>query len=188
MYDAMSKHLDKCEFSDVSYCEFHCQDCPWHPRAVAELADLLWIEVAGSTCIAWSVMGTATHWLHESTLPCLVWAYSLRFAEPDAVLHECTPAFEQGKLMSILNSARVGNDPTPRYHVGRSVRPARYSMRSHITSPARDRDIPTSRIRRYTMFFCDHALAFPQFGFEDVFPEKPSEAFFLKKKRCFLFF
>ena len=170
MFAQMCKFLDKVEFRDVSECTVHpgC-DCPWIPRADESIANRLWIEAAGSTCVAWSAMGSGKNWLHESTLPCLVWAYSMRFAEPDGVLHECTPTFQQQKLFAILNSGRGGNDPTPRYHVGRQSQVARYKMQSHVINPV-DRHIPTSRRRRYTMFFCDHVMGFVEgIGCEQVY-------------------
>eukprot|EP00969_Alexandrium_andersonii_P205097 9062383-Alexandrium_andersonii.AAC.1 len=101
-------------------------------------------------------MGAAGHWLHCSTLPCLVWAFSLRYAEPDAILHECTPQFQQDKLRAILNGARARS---PRHPLGRSLSPARYSMRSSLVNPT-DLGIPTRRHRRYTTFVLDGCVQF----------------------------
>ena len=38
----------------------------------------------------------------EATLPCLVWAFSTRYYEPDQVEHECVNAFEPSTLLNIF--------------------------------------------------------------------------------------
>ena len=68
--------------------------CPVSPRLGADYNDHLWMEMAGMPCDAWSNIGPGARWLHESTLPSLVWAYSTNYYEPDSVTLECTKGLD----------------------------------------------------------------------------------------------
>lgn len=88
------------------------------------------VEVAGTTCVAWSSMGDGLGWLHPSSLPCLTWCYWQLATGPDLVLHECTRTFDSDLLRDILGS---------KYHV-----------ESLVSSP-NDVGIPCQRHRKYTL-------------------------------------
>ena len=93
-------------------------------------ADLL-VEVAGTTCVAWSSMGSGWGWLDVSALPCLVWISWMGASLPDVIIHEITPRFSPEALLNLLGD--------------------QYSAASMVTSPV-DWGVPSSRPRRYTVF------------------------------------
>ena len=142
----------------------HNEKCPWVPRADPQLRDLLWLETAGATCLAWTTIGDGSQWLHESTLPCLVWAFSMRFAEPDGILHECTPAFDSGTLTQTLNSCSKSK-PRHRYPVGRRLSSPIYKEESHIICLT-VLGIPSKRARRYTIYGLKGVVDFGTVGTE----------------------
>ena len=70
----------------------------------------LWMEVTGSTCVAWGavrIAGSTRKWLHKSSLPCLTWAYWLDNASPHSWIDECVPSSDVLSLRKIV----------PRYNV-----------------------------------------------------------------------
>ena len=166
MRDEMREVLDHICFEEFLWCDIHHAYCPWIPRSDFRLRDKLWCEAAGTTCVAWAGMGAHTGWLHPSTLPCLCWAYSLRFAEPDMIAHECVPAFQAEELLKIINSRRVGGH---RFHYGRQLAPPRYRMQSCVFSP-HTFGFPTERRRRYSMFVLGGVVEFlPDIDFFGAF-------------------
>ena len=62
-----------------------------------------WVEIAGMTCTAFSPMGSQWRWADASSLPCLVWAFWVRAAQPDIALAECVGQFETGPIEEILD-------------------------------------------------------------------------------------
>ena len=149
----LSDHLDACEFEMEAFCVKHGRNCCWTPRAEDGLKNFFWVEIAGSTCVAWSTAGSLAGWLHPSTLPCLVWAYSMRFAEPDAILHECVPGFMEASLRRILDGRRRRGrqGPPPRNPFGRCSRISTYHMTPTVFCPT-DFGIPSRRRRKCTIF------------------------------------
>ncbi len=109
-------------------CNGHCRVCP--PTITAAAAPRLHIEVAGTTCVAWSSMGAKLHWLDASALPCLVWMFSMLSAAPSIIVHECVVGFDDVALKRVL---------------GR-----RYCLVPCVFSPS-DLGIPTARRRKYTL-------------------------------------
>lgn len=126
------EELAKVEFTrDLTCsCVLHpgCQ-CP--PAPPAGKQDF-WLEVAGTTCVAWSTMSTTSWgWLDESGLPCLVWCYWVLGAKPDAVAHEIvggtyrpqvmidilSPVFEANSIISSPTFWGVPSHRTRRYSV-----------------------------------------------------------------------
>ena len=49
-------------------------------------------------------MGPRTAWLDGATKICLTSSFSLRYYEPDLVIHECVPGFTGHTLLTVLNS------------------------------------------------------------------------------------
>ncbi len=111
------------------WCDAHQRLCPFAPP-VSE-APSLELEVAGTTCVAWSSMGSSWGWLDPSAVPCLVWCFWMRARRPHLIIHENTPRFDVGKLLSVLGSEA-------------------YAAASGVTSPA-DFGVPARRKRRYTV-------------------------------------
>jgi len=115
----------------LASCQRHgcmCRVCPvkdtrGHPHP-------LHVEIAGTTCTAWSSMGAGWGWLDKSALPCMVWMFWVLAVEPDIVLHECTPRFQHQQLADILDG--------------------KFWCESVVMSPE-DWGVPAKRPRRYTM-------------------------------------
>jgi hypothetical protein len=84
--------------SHKAYCFQHEADCCIHPPKSG-----LRCEVAGSTCVAWSSRGKGEHLSHlESTLPVIVWLWTLRLERPELVVHECTEHFQVSLLIAAV--------------------------------------------------------------------------------------
>ena len=115
----------------LAFCERHGCQCPLSPEYEARrLNQQLHVEIAGTTCVAWSSMGAGWGWLDKSALPCMVWTFWVLAVEPDVVLHECTPRFQHQQLADILGG--------------------KFWCESVVTSPE-DWGVPSKRPRRYTM-------------------------------------
>lgn len=90
--EILTKSCERLESSTCNaeaYCFLHDKMCPLSPRTNADYRDALWIETGGHTCTPWTPMGSHTGWIDLASVPLLIWAYSLRFFEPDMVLTEC---------------------------------------------------------------------------------------------------
>ncbi len=85
--------------TNAAACTTHERECPLCP--VVEPGQLH-IEVAGSTCVAWSAMGLCEGWLHESSTPFLCWVQLLLHHQPHLIVHECTPSFDTVTLAALL--------------------------------------------------------------------------------------
>ncbi len=96
--------LDRAEILEYIPCR-KCGGgpCPTNPRSLPRLRRALWVEVAGSTCVAFSSFGQRNKWLHESTLVVLVWAAAMRCMQPDIIIHECVATFDPAVLDRLLN-------------------------------------------------------------------------------------
>ena len=53
------------------------------------------VEIAGTTCIAFSRMGDNEYWSHKSAMAALVWMWSVRVSGPDIIIHVCTELFTE---------------------------------------------------------------------------------------------
>ncbi len=102
---------------------------PRASEAYTEFPHGLRVEIAGSTCVSWSAMGSGLEWLHDSALPCLVWIHWIAFSLPHIFVHECTTHFDESVLRDVLSAA--------------------YVVTSFHTSPV-DLGIPSRRSRKYT--------------------------------------
>ena len=129
--------LDGVPVASQLWCYRHAQFCPVQdvPSCLQEgglsPCQPLRVEIAGSTCVAWSSMGSHWGWLDDSSIPCLVWMHTTAAARPDMILHECTTSFQAEQFR-----------PTFRSDV--------YSLQSLVTCPT-DWGIPVERARRYTL-------------------------------------
>lgn len=116
-----------------SYCWNHRRKCALKPEV--RTRDL-WIELAGTTCVAWSSMSSSSYgWADESGLPCLVWAFWLarQVPLPDAIVHEIVPHFNWHKFF---------NDPV--------IWLGKFHSRS-LTGTPEKWGVPSSRPRRYSV-------------------------------------
>ena len=84
---AYAEYLERVDFKKMVHCYACGGECPIFPPQ--QFRHLRWIEVAGSSCQACSKANQKAHrLLHRSTLVLMTWAFSLRSARPDQVLHE----------------------------------------------------------------------------------------------------
>jgi len=107
-------------------CDCHHGDgCPWWNEE-AELS----LEVAGTICVAWSLMGAKQGWLSNTCIPFFIWFELVIRRQPDIVVHECTPRFAWQFF-----EREVG-------HI--------YHVQTALLSPT-DFGIPSARERRWTL-------------------------------------
>ena len=89
--------------------------CPISPRAVKEFRDMYWVDGSGSCCQQYSKMNqVAAGELSMDALTCLVYVYSLRYYEPDQVLHECVPGFDLSAFFDPLVQRSLREPPSLR--------------------------------------------------------------------------
>ena len=139
------------ELAGVSFTRDLTCSCSRHPGRRCRPAppagqQNFWLEVAGTTCVAWSTMSTTSWgWLDESGLPCLVWCYWVLGTKPDAVAHEIvggsyrpqvmidilSPVFEASSIVSSPTFWGIPSHRTRRYSVF-----LRRCFLLHATSPA----------------------------------------------------
>ena len=82
------------------YCFKHGRRCFCYPQ---NRHGRLWVEVAGTTCVAFSSMSSSSMgWLHPSSIPCLIWCFMVRSRRPDVVIHENVVSFDVAVLRRIL--------------------------------------------------------------------------------------
>jgi len=101
---ARARLLDDAKFLATSYCVV-CRDrCPLIPP---DRGHQLWIEIAGPTCTAFSSFTSGWRWADASAIPCLIWAFWMRWAQPDLILAECVSEFDTRPLEEIFEEAYV---------------------------------------------------------------------------------
>ena len=144
--------LEGVEFLEEGWCTVHEQMCPYSPRLDEALRDCLWIDGAGSTCVAWSRAGKRGGLLHPSCLVMCAWILHRRFSQPDLIVHECTPSFPSSVLRDLLNRRMseqlkcVWARPVP----GASEVSEMWFTQSVSISP-KQLGVPVSRERLYTL-------------------------------------
>ena len=109
MHD-LAAMLNVIEFKERCWCVVHEDWCFVSPRSAEEFELHWWLEGAGTTCTASSLMGLRLKWLDSSALVLMVWIYSTRYYSPDFILHECTKTFPHEVLMNALNE-ELGMQP-----------------------------------------------------------------------------
>ena len=92
----------------TQYCYRCSVDCPTRSDASC----LLRIEIAGTTCVAFSMRGKQGQWMHESAIPCIIWMWQLRQRRPHIVVHECTPQFTESVFSTYLEDIYVAETNT----------------------------------------------------------------------------
>ena len=144
-----------------------------------EYKNMFWMEGGGSNCFPFSGMNkNQPGWLDKSTILILTWAYSMRFFEVDAVVHECTVRFPEQVLFAIF--CVLVDVPKCAFTRPRSVSSSLeqltsyvYRMVSKIFSPNHI-GVPSDRSRKYTGFTLGvwpeqwYVLDFEEFFFKDM--------------------
>ena len=111
---------------------FKChRACMCFPSSASVAGGLL-LEVAGTTCVAFSAMSQQSmKWLDPSSIPFLTWCYTMKSILPDVVVHECVPRFDVSIFEKLLG-------------------PSGYTVSSIVFDPT-DIGHPAHRSRRYTV-------------------------------------
>ena len=123
-----------------SKCRISGRASPCFPT-LQQIGKGLHIEISGSTCVAWSTMSKgAMGWLHESSIPFLIWACMMRDIQPNLIVHECVAKFDWEVLVIILGETFV--------------------VKSLVFGPD-DVGFPNTRRRRYTTCRRTTASPFP---------------------------
>ncbi len=151
----------------LAYCYRHDRMCPVFPERGGTGAEELHVEIAGTTCVAWSSLGGGEGWLHESALPCLAWVYDQMRREPDVIIHECTRSFDEAGLMAVLET--------------------KYDVWSQVITPTQF-GVPSQRHRKYTLAVLRRrgGLSIPYASFAALFARTPTlvgDAYFQAPQR-----
>ena len=109
----------------------------------------LYIEIAGTTCVAFSKMSTC-QWglLDDSAIPFLIWLYWVRHCQFDIVLHECVPSVPIELATAILQfgpESLMNSSSTSRLTSAKLYQ----DCETVVNSPT-DFGVPCCRKRRYT--------------------------------------
>ena len=94
----------KTRFKKTAHCYVCDGQCAIHPPEEIR-GNALYVVAGGHTCTAWSRFGSQHGWLHESSIPFLVWTFDLLKAKPDAVIEECTALFDWEIFESIFTAS-----------------------------------------------------------------------------------
>ena len=137
-FHEVTSALEVAPLSSHSWCYRHAQMCPVQVIQEGSLQEgglsphhILRLEIAGTTCVAWSQMGVRWGWLDDSCIPCLVWMFATAAARPDLVLHERTVHFQPARFRPVFQSEL-------------------YSLQTLKSRPSLW-GIPVERPRRYTL-------------------------------------
>jgi hypothetical protein len=159
-----------------------CWSCQKMCSAVPRKSEgSLLIEIAGSTCIAFSTMSSSA-WglLDDSALPLFVWMFWVRHCKFDYVLHECVPSIPIDLADNIVcHGAEDPLEGSRLYH----------NTSSLVNSPL-NFGIPCCRRRRYSRWTLlkDASVAAPQFRKEVAAPqilkEKPPSSQISFSEHC----
>ena len=100
--------LDSSEYEEKAYCLVHKTECFISPRSDPRFAEAFWIDQVGHDCTPWTRMGNRERWLHPASIPALIWAFGVRFYEPDQAMTECAPDTDYGPFQEILCKSHDG--------------------------------------------------------------------------------
>ena len=122
--------LKSATYHKKRYC-FRCaRECEVHPPAEERSEHSHYIVVAGTTCVSWSSMGSCDAWLHQATLPFMVWLEDWYRHEPTHVIHECSRNFDVESFREAVSE--------------------KYHLEQVISSPL-DFGVPAHRCRSYCL-------------------------------------
>ena len=81
------KHYEQMALAHCFVCDTMCSPIP-------ERRPWVWLEVAGTTCVAFSQINPdAPGFLHASSVPCFAWLFWVLCTMPEAATHECVKRF-----------------------------------------------------------------------------------------------
>ena len=152
----LSEILSQTEFRTHAECTYHPgESCPITPRASEEFRGAVWIETGSTTCTPFSRANRRKPgFLSKHTLASLVWFYSLRYYEPDFVLHEQVAGWDESMMVQILGMVARHSlkcsyrRPTVKDEVDADER--RYGFHVQLVAP-KDLGIPTDGVRKYAV-------------------------------------
>ena len=123
-------HSWKLRDCNRAWCHVHQRYCRMYPSP-DQIGDGIWLECSGTPCVAWSLMGTRSGWLHEAAVTVLIWSRLMQCLQPHLILYECTPGFRFKDWEKLLGPAYRGHTALL------------------CTS---DLGLPSKRLRRYSLF------------------------------------
>jgi len=136
--------VDMARYKD-NWC-YSCQQvCSAYPP---RQAGCLYIEIAGTTCVAFSKM-SACQWglLDDSAIPFFIWLYWVRHCQFDIVLHECVPSVPIELATAIL---QFGPESLMNSSSSRLTSAKLYGDYETVVNSPTDFGVPCCRKRRYT--------------------------------------
>ena len=158
---AMDKCLSGVMFKDTAFCHVHGEQCALTPRATKRWRSCLWLDAAGSTCVAWSRAGKGAGHCHESSAVMLTWLAHRKYMQPDLVVHECSPAFPASIFDQLLNDSTQTALKCPWARDVADGCPDKWERQSLVISP-RDLGVPASRERLYSVIVWQPFLSLPE--------------------------
>ena len=149
--------VDMAKYKD-NWC-YSCQQvCSADP---SRQEGCLYIEIAGTTCVAFSKMSTC-QWglLDDSAIPFLVWLYWVRHCQFDIVLHECVPSVPIDLATAIL---QFGPESLMSSSISRALSSTKlYQDCQTVVNSPTDFGVPCNRKRRYSRWvLTDNTRASP---------------------------
>lgn len=170
--EAFSKVLGGVEFRSHDWCVQCCAFCPISPRSHSSLKNYIWIDGGGSCCQPFSAANSdSTGLLDRATLVLLVYVFSMRYCEVDAMIHECVPKFPRDLMEAPLTQSHddLLKCPDAQAHRVYEEAPPIYKSFHKVSTPVYF-GVPIQRLRMYT-FFCFMQRLKPNFfsSYEDLF-------------------
>ena len=123
--------------TDAEAAEDQNHTCSWRPP---RKPGQLWVETGGNTRTPFSKRGKGLMWLDPQSLPCLVWAFSLKRGPsggPDALVDENVPGFDaEAFFRMVWPGAHICSETFSPCDLGIPAhRPRKYSLDKLSSTP-----------------------------------------------------
>lgn len=162
--------LRKVRFNEKAWCVEHKQYCWIHPRSCSAWERFLWVEVAGPCCPPWSSMNQRQdRWLSASTLPALVWLFSTKWSQPDYIIHENSPGWDEQTCVDVFGEKSLARSPVSSF----ASCAGSYASFSQLLCPTM-LGLPCRRVRKYNLWIFKETAQIdlpPCYTFNDAFQE-----------------
>ena len=96
-------HIRDHGLAKEAWCYLHCRMCSVVPARTSPSA--LRLEAGGNTCVSWSPQGSRARWLHESSVPAVVWLCASEAEPVDVLVQECSHQFPTEKAFQAIFAA-----------------------------------------------------------------------------------